>query len=81
MKVRIDIDCTPQEARAFLGLPDLAPLHALYLEKMEALVRDGVSAGDVEKMMRQWMPTMSDSFEQWQKAFWSAATGSQTKKG
>ena len=27
MKIRIDIDCTPEEARAFLGLPDVAPMH------------------------------------------------------
>jgi hypothetical protein len=28
MKITIDIDCTPGEARAFLGLPDVAPLQA-----------------------------------------------------
>ena len=27
MKVTIDIDCTPEEARRFMGLPDLTPVH------------------------------------------------------
>ena len=34
MKVKIDIDCTPEEARAFFGLPDLGPLH----EQMTAML-------------------------------------------
>ena len=37
MKVKIDIDCTPEEARRFLGLPDLTPVHDLYLDKMKEL--------------------------------------------
>jgi hypothetical protein len=75
MKVNIQIDCTPEEARTFLGLPDLAPLHKTYLAKMEELMRDGVSGQDAEKMMKQWMvmsPSLSGNWEQMQKAFWSA---------
>jgi len=35
MKVIVDVDCTPEEARRFLGLPDLTPVHDLYLDKMK----------------------------------------------
>jgi flagellar motor component MotA len=75
MKVTINIDCTPEEARSFMGLPDMAPVHALYVEKMAQLMRDGLSAQDVEKLMRNWMPAMTDSMAEWQRAFWSAAMG------
>lgn len=75
MKVTIDIDCTPQEARTFLGLPDLTPLHAIYLERMTQFVREGVTAGDVEKLLNQWMPMMQGGVEQWQKLMWDAAMG------
>ena len=75
MKVTIDIDCTPEEARAFLGLPDLRPLHDAYLERMLSLVKDGLGPADVEKMMRAWMP----GTEQWQSAFWNLATGGKSK--
>ena len=27
MKVSVDVDCTPEEARRFLGLPDLTPVN------------------------------------------------------
>lgn len=79
MKISIDIDCTPQEARSFMGLPDLAPLHAIYLERMESLIRDGISSADVDRIVKQWMPMMTDGFETMQRAFWNAATGQSTK--
>jgi hypothetical protein len=79
MKVTINVECTPEEARSFLGLPDLGPLHDVYLEKMQHLIRDGMSSADVEKMMQQWLPAMSTNWEQWQKAMWSAATGGLSK--
>ena len=34
MKVTIEVDCTPEEARQMMGLPDLTPLHEMYLAKM-----------------------------------------------
>ena len=74
MKIHIDIDCTPAEARAFLGLPDLTPVHAAYLERMETLVREGLSPEDVETMMRAWMP-LASNLEQWQQAFWQTMGG------
>ncbi|MFW5680430.1 MAG: DUF6489 family protein, partial [Pseudomonadota bacterium] len=34
MKVRIEVDCTPEEARAFLGLPEVRPLQERLLTEM-----------------------------------------------
>ena len=42
MKVTVDIDCTPEEARRFMGLPDLSEVHAAYVDKM--LARPSFSA-------------------------------------
>ena len=72
MKITFDIDCTPQEARAFLGLPDLAPLHDIYLDKMKGFVTDGIGAADFERLARTWMPGMTESLETWRQAFWNA---------
>lgn len=73
MKISFDIDCTPQEARAFLGLPDLSSLHEVYLDRMKSTITDGLSPADFEKVARTWMPGITDSLEQWRQAFWSAA--------
>ena len=35
VKITIDVDCTPAEAREFLGLPDLRPLQAAWLAEVE----------------------------------------------
>ncbi len=60
MKIKIDIDCTPAEARAFLGLPDVTPLHALYVARMEELVKDGVTPDMMAAMVKSWS-TLGDA--------------------
>ncbi|QYE35718.1 hypothetical protein KZX46_07025 [Polymorphobacter sp. PAMC 29334] len=72
MKITFDIDCSPQEARAFLGLPDLEPLHALYLDKMKSFVTEGVGPADFERMARAWMPGISEGLETWRNALFNA---------
>jgi hypothetical protein len=72
MKVNFTIDCTPEEARTFFGLPDLKPVHDLYLDKLKTTITEGVTPADFEKMTRAWMPGISDGFEQWQKLFLAA---------
>lgn len=76
MKIHVDIDCTPQEARSFIGLPNLEPVHDIYIERMQALVRDGLTAGDVERMMKSWMPFLEGGFESWTRAVQQMTRGS-----
>lgn len=42
MKVHIEIDCTPEEARSFMGLPDVGQANAVYVDMMSKAMR-GVS--------------------------------------
>jgi Family of unknown function (DUF6489) len=56
MKISIDVDCTPEEVRRLFGLPDLAPLHDVYLDKVKDLLGKGITPDVVEQMMRSWMP-------------------------
>jgi hypothetical protein len=35
MKVTIEIDCTPLEAREFMGLPDVQPMQAAMMDKLQ----------------------------------------------
>jgi hypothetical protein len=72
MKVSFDIECTPAEARAFFGLPDLTPVHDLYVDKLKATITDGINPADFEKLTRAWMPGITDGFETWQKMFFAA---------
>ena len=65
MKVTIDIDCTPEEARRFLGLPDLTPVHDAYVEKMKAAVADGPSAETFAEMAKAWGPMSEAGMNLW----------------
>ena len=35
MKVNIEIDCTPLEARQFFGLPDMSSMQTAVMDKMQ----------------------------------------------
>lgn len=72
MKISFDIDCTPAEARSFFGLPDLTPVHDLYIDKMKSMMTDGIAPAELERMMRSWMPGISEGFEHWQKLMMAA---------
>jgi len=57
MKISVDIDCTPEEARRFLGLPDLSAVHELYLEKMKRTIEEGMVTPDsVQALLSSWAP-------------------------
>lgn len=74
MKIKIDIDCTPEEARAFLGLPDVAPMQAAVMAEVEKRVRANLQAMDVETIMKTWLPAGMQGLEQLQKMFWAQMT-------
>lgn len=77
MKFEVEIEATPAEARAFLGLPDLTPLHEAWVERMKAFTMEGPSAEDWQKLMRTWtsgVPGMTESVEAWQKLMLTAMT-------
>lgn len=65
MKVTVDVDCTPEEARRFLGLPDLAPVHQAYVERMTKMVTDGASPESFGEIMKSWGPMSETGLAMW----------------
>lgn len=80
MKVTIDIDCTPEEARTFMGLPDVKPMQEAMMQEVEDRMRANLQAMDPETMFKTWLPAGMQSFEQMQKMFWSQMTGGEKEK-
>jgi hypothetical protein len=66
MKVTVDVDCTPEEARRFLGLPDLSPVHDAYVDKMKRAMSEGVTPESVSEMMKSWGPMSEAGMGMWQ---------------
>jgi len=81
MKIRLDIDCTPEEARAFFGLPDVQPMQARMMEMIQEKIEQGF-AGDPEALLKTWMPATVQGWDALQKMFWAqAGMGDPKKKG
>lgn len=74
MKVTIDIDCTPEEARTFLGLPDVRPMQDRLLAEMEARMQQNIRDMEPEALVGKWLPLGLQGMEQLQKALWTAMT-------
>ena len=80
MKVHIEIDCTPEEARSFLGLPDVGKANAVYVDMMSKAMQ-GVS--DTEKLQeyaRQLAPMGQAGFKLFQSFMEGASAASRGAK-
>ena len=73
MKVTVDVDCTPEEARRFLGLPDLTPVHDAYVESLRKMMADGVTSDSMAEMMKAWGPMSEAGLGLWKQMFEQAS--------
>ncbi|MCW2364726.1 hypothetical protein M2341_000173 [Sphingobium sp. B7D2B] len=56
MKFKVDVECTPEEARSFLGLPDLKPIHDLYIQAVLDTMSGQTNLEQMERMFRSMSP-------------------------
>lgn len=70
MKVTINIDCTPEEARAFFGLPDVRPMQEALMAEVQKRMEENIRAMNPEQMLKTWLPASLEGLEQMQKMFW-----------
>ena len=70
MKITIDIDCTPQEARSFFGLPPVEAMNEALVAKMQERLTHYVDATDPEKLLRLWLPGGMPDLAKLQEQFW-----------
>lgn len=71
MKITVDVDCSPEEARAFLGLPDVKPMQDALLNQVQERMTASLGAMDPETMFKTWLPAQVQGMEQLQKMFWA----------
>jgi hypothetical protein len=68
MKVNVEIDLTPEEARRAMGLPDLTPLHERYVAMMlETMEGGGVRPEMLDAVMKSWSPMGEAGLQMWRK--------------
>lgn len=69
MKVTIDIELTPEEARRVVGLPDLSPIHDRYVARLGEMVEGGIKPEMLEGMLKSWAPMSEAGLTFWRGLF------------
>ena len=83
MKVNVEVTCTPEEARAFFGLPDLGPMQQRVMGEIEERLRSSLGAMSPDAVFKTWIPASMQGVEQlqqMQQAFWSQLANIATGK-
>jgi hypothetical protein len=73
VKVSINIDCTPQEARTFIGLPDVSGLNDHLVAEMKKRMDENMGALKPDELMKSWMAFGGQAQEQFMKLMATAA--------
>jgi Family of unknown function (DUF6489) len=66
MKVNIEIDCTPTEARQFFGLPDVGPMQAAVMDRLQQQMTSNIDKMNPEALMQSWFsfdPKLAERFQ------------------
>ncbi len=79
MKVKIDISCTPQEARTFFGLPDVQGLNEALTEEMTKRMQENMAELSPDALMGQWMSLGGKMGEQFMGLMSGAVRGATPK--
>lgn len=81
MKVTIDLDMTPEEARKMMGMPDVEPLQKEMMEKIrEKMLQSIDEMSDPEFFFKNVFPVGVQGMESFQNMFSNFMANSPSKK-
>jgi hypothetical protein len=63
----VEVDCTPEEARRFMGLPDVSALNDALVNEMQARMAANMTAVSPDELMKNWMAFGAGAQEQFRK--------------
>jgi hypothetical protein len=75
LKLTINVECSPEEARRFMGFPDVSPLNDMIVGEMSRRVQENMALLSPDTMIRSWMAAGGQAQDAFMKLMTSAATG------
>ena len=81
MKVTVEFECTPEEARSFLGLPDMTPLNERLVDQMVSNTQSGLNMFQPDEMMKNWMALGGQAQEQFRRMMSAGVPGASSAAG
>lgn len=79
MKVNVEIDCTPDEARRFLGLPDVSKANEVYVDALTKAMQGG-GLEQMQEYVKQIAPMGAMGMQFLQQFMESSFTGGSSRK-
>ncbi len=73
MKMTIEVDCTPEEARRVMGLPDVSALNDHLVAEMSKRIDANINLLNPEDFLKNWMALGAGAQDQFRR-FMEAAT-------
>ncbi len=74
MRFQINVDCTPEEAREFFGLPDILPMQQELMEMVSHRLSENIQTMAPEELMKTWVPALFQGWSDIQSHFWKQMT-------
>jgi Family of unknown function (DUF6489) len=73
MKITVNVDCTPLEARQFMGLPDVEPMQKAAMAEIEKRMMTELERFSPESLFKAWLPIAGMNAE-WLREFLKQAS-------
>jgi hypothetical protein len=83
MKVNVEIDCTPLEARQFFGLPDVTPMQTAVMDQLQHQMTANIEKITPEALMQSWFtfdPKLAERFQDMFVTMMGGSRGGDKKK-
>ncbi|MBI3438590.1 MAG: hypothetical protein HY054_08085 [Proteobacteria bacterium] len=74
MKFTVNVECSPEEARRFMGLPDVTPINEQLVEEMGKRMQANLKLMSGESLMSSWMSVGTQAQDAFVKLMTSAAS-------
>jgi hypothetical protein len=74
MKFTVNVECSPEEARRFMGLPDVTPINEALVSEMTKRMEKNLALMSGESMMSSWMSVGTQAQDAFVKLMTSGVT-------
>ncbi|WP_395647241.1 DUF6489 family protein [Terricaulis sp.] len=74
MKFTVNVECSPEEARRFMGLPDVTPINDKLVDEMGKRMEANLKLMSPETMMSSWMSVGTQAQDAFVKLMTSGVT-------
>ena len=74
MKFTVNVECSPEEARRFMGLPDVTPINDQLVAEMGKRMEANLALMSPDTMMQSWMSVGTQAQDAFVKLMTSGVT-------